>query len=704
MKRKVRTNCRICEPMCPLIATLDDAGDVESLEPNLEHPFGGRACHKGLGFLSIHNSPDRLNWPLKRTSQSRLDPPNFESVDWDGALQEIGERVRNYIELYGRNSVAVYLGNPLALNSSGAKAYRSFRRQLKTQMVFNAGTQDSNNHFDATVALYGASIVTVPDIQNTDYILIIGSNPILSKWTLFSVPNDSGERLKAIPARDGKIVYVNPRSLDDPEDDREETLRVKPDTDVYFLAALINEISDQNGFDHAHIAKYGSNFDSLMKFVSKYPAEKVAEIVGLDVSHFRRIAREIIAAPSMSVQLSTGSNQGRQGSLCVLLKEMLSLVTGNLGKRGGNIKPFGGLDVPVGSNTHRDIETSIGVFSQNPFTGSAPAAVLPDLIESGDIKALLVFGGNPVLSIGGGIRLRNALDKLEFCVTTDISPSATTEMSDYVLPATSFLERDDANDNMLGLQMQPYISFAPAATKPKFDRRSDWWIIEKLSESIWGKDRRTDEPGAQMRHVDSALKEFGLSLDMLKSLEHQAVALDMPPPESLFERCIHHPDKKIDCFPEGFVDKDLFVRCDEIFDELSKAPQDQLKLISRRTRHMHNSWHTNVAHFRKGLHAVNTLHMSEDDAKRLSLFDGDMVKVSNHFGEIETRLTVSTSLRPGVVSLPHGYSSYNSEDQTVASALPGANYNELVPTGIDSYEKFSNMTWLNGIPVEVSRV
>ena len=703
MDKQVKTNCRICEPMCPIIAELNSAGEVESLSPNLKHPFGGRACHKGTGFLSIHNSPDRLNWPLRRRSSSRLAPPDFERVDWDSAMQEISERILGYQDVYGPNSIAVYLGNPLALNSSAARAFFSFQRMLKTQMIFNAGTQDSNNHLDASIPIYGASIIPVPDVLNTDYAIIIGSNPKVSKWTLLSMPNDSGQHLKSIQDRGGKIVYVNPQALDDPENEQEETLQVNPDTDVYFLAALIHEIHELGGFDHAHLAKYATNVDKLIEFVGRYPASKVADVVGLPVEEFGRIAREIIASPSMCVQLSTGSNQGRQGSLCVWLKDMLSLVTGNLGRKGGNFKPLGGVEGPVDLSGHADIETSIGTFTPNPFTQSAPAAILPELIEAGDIKALLVFSGNPVLSIGGGTRLRSSLEKLDLLVTTDILPSATTEMSDYVLPATDWLERDDANDAMLGHQIQPYISYAPAATKPKYGRRSDWWIVERLAELISGQSKGMDQPGANMRRLDAVLQRYGLSVEAVKNAEDQTIALPEPPYEDIFERCVHHPDKKLDCFPEAYVEAGLIAQCENIFVEQGQAAPDLLKLISRRTRQMHNSWHTNVAHYRKGLFSINTLHINEADAERLSLLDGDTVKISNQYGEIETRLTVSSSLRPGVVSLTHGYSSYNSKDQTVASALPGANYNELIPTGPDSFEQFSNMTWMNGIPVKVSR-
>ena len=704
MSRQVRTNCSICEPQCPILAEVNDAGDVESLAPDYERPYGGQACHKGLGYLSIHNSPDRLNWPLKRTTDNRLADPEFERCDWDDALADISEKVRTCIETYGPNSVALYHGNPLALNSSGARAFFSFRALLKTQMIFNAGTQDSNNHFDASVPIYGASIIPAPDILNTDYALIIGANPKVSKWTLISVPNDSGECLKAVSARGGKVVYVNPQALHDPDNEREETLQIKPDTDAYFLAALIHEIHELDGFDRDYVEKYASNIDKLIEFVAQYPAERVADVVGVDAEELKRIAQEIIDAPSMCIQLSTGPNQGRQGSLCVWLKDMLSLVTGNLGKKGGNFKPFGGIEVPVGSPNHKTIETSIGTLTQNPFTRTAASAVLPDLIEAGDIKILLVFGGNPILSISGSSKLRNAIDKLDLLVTTDISPSATTEMSDYVLPATDWLERDDANDVVIGHQIRPHITFSNAATTPKHERRSDWWMIDKLAELITGQSKGLDEPGADMRRLDKFLRYYGLSVDDVKKAEHQTIALNNPPPESIFERCLHHPDKKLDCCPEAYAEAGLFEQCEAIFAEQSQAPSHQLKLISRRTRHMHNSWHTNLAHMRKGINSINTLHMSEEDAERLSLLDGDMVKVSNQYGAVETRLTVSSTLRPGVVSLTHGYSKYNSKDQAVAAALPGANYNELTPTGPGTYEKFSNMTWMNGVPVEVSLV
>ena len=456
------TFCRICEPNCPLIASFDGDGSLTGLRPDMAHPSGGIACHKGLCYDRIHHDPDRLNWPQKRMNPKAQAQGDFQTVEWDDAMAEIGDRIRAVQDRHGPNSVAVYLGNPFAFNAAALLMAAQFQDLLGTAMRFSANTQDAANKFAAIGAVYGtAQAVMVPDIGNTSYLLCIGSNPKVSRWTTMSQPND-WDAVKAIKRRGGKILFINPRRTESSTADTGPTLLIRPGTDIYFLAAMLNEIASITDFKGATVDRYGKNLDGLRAFVSRYPADRVAAVTGIEADTIREVARDFLQAESAIAYSATGINQSRQGVLSVWLVEMLNFVTGNLGKKGGSYKPSGVADHFSPAGSRRQIVTSLGDFSLPDPIGFAvlPGALLPDLIACGDIRALFVLGGNPLLSAGGGMAARSAYAKLDLLVSVDIYRSATGEMSDFVLPSTDWLERPDINLISLGHQPFPMRNIA----------------------------------------------------------------------------------------------------------------------------------------------------------------------------------------------------------------------------------------------------
>lgn len=698
-----KTFCRICEPNCPMNAEVDEKGKVIALKPNPDHPSGGIACHKGLSFLDIHNDPDRLNWPLKRSNSKSDDHGEFERVDWDTALDECADKLEKIREEHGPNSVAIYVGNPLVANSRLTLYYDAFNRALGTRMKFSAASQDMTNKVLGSIAMHGTQVFTVPDIANTDYLLCLGSNPKTSKWTIMSVPNDSGDALKNIRARGGKVCFVNPRVTESSTPETGETLQIKPDTDVYFLAALMCEVERLGGFDQRVIDQHANRFEQLLAFVHQYPAEKVTGVTGLAVEHIREVANDIIAADTAAFYLSTGVNQGRQGLLSYWLLEMLSLATGNLGKKGGSYAPHGFLDnfKPIDLKA-QTVETSLGPMTfPNPMGYTVmPGALMSDFMLNGDIKALINISGNPLFSIGGEDKLRKAFSQLDLLITLDINKNATAELSDYVLPGTDFLERSDVNLFAQGIQMIPYVQLADAVAEPSHERRNDWWIISELTQRM-GLAEKKDE-GDGYNFINLVLSKIGLSIDKLKADPERTALLKTGDFSDFFDRCVVNPDKKIDCYPAIFEENNLFDRCHRLFDELNSETEDSLKLISLRTPYMHNSWLANVQRLRTSAHTINPLNMCAKDAAAKGLLDGDKIRVFNDHGSVETELRINNDLRPGAAAMTHGYGR-GRRGMTVAETHPGANYNRLLPSGPEAFEPLSHMSWMVGIPIEVEK-
>lgn len=701
------TFCRLCEPHCPLIATID-AGRVVGLRPNEADPIGGTACHKGLSYLEVHRDPDRLNYPMKRLNMKSEQQGQFERMGWDAILAEIGKRINDIREEHGPNAIAIYLGNPLFFNGSApGMAYR-LQSALGSLTLFTANSQDAASRVAAFQYMYGSpASMSIPDIYNTDYLLCMGANPRVSKWTGMCSPNDP-EVLKNIKKRGGKIRFVNPRKTESSTEETGPTLQIKPDTDVYFLAAILHELHRTSSFRYESLEGRVKNLDDAIRFVAPYSPAKVSRVTGLTADEITQIAKEISDASSACIYASLGLTQGRQGILSNWLVQVINLVTGNVGRKGGIIKPAALIDACSPIKALHKLETSIGTFEMPEPIGyaSLPGAVLADLIEGGDIHALIILGGNPLLSIGGEERMRQAFGKLDLMLTVDIFPSATADLSDYVLPATDWLERPDINLLGDGLRSFPHVRYTEAMTKPAFERKNDWWILARLIQEIDEDSPLDDHPDDTEGDVsvNQMLAARNLSIEQMLAEPSGVKILPAEAAESIFERTIAHPDGLIDCFPEEFRKAHLERRCEIFFRELEGEPSDTLLLISRRSHLMHNSWFSNIKRFTVGREGVNPLHICSSDAKKYDLFEGDRVLVSSQYGAVETQIFISDELRPGTVAMTHGSGHGRAFGLKSARKNAGENYNKLVPTGPGSYEPLSNMSWLNGVPVSVKRI
>ncbi len=701
MEKQVRTFCRICEPNCPMKATVSADEQVITLEPDHEHPQGGIACHKGLSYAEVHHDPDRLNRPLHRTNPDRSGDGEFEQISWDDATHAIADRLKDIIARHGPNSVAVFAGNPGAFNSRGMVYGGAFVRMLGTQMSFSANTQDMSNRMLAAAAIYGTNTVMVPDLQNTRFLLCMGANPRVSKWTLISTPNDSGQSLADIRTRGGKVLFVNPRVTESSTPETGDTLLIKPGADVYFLAALLNEINRLGGLDTQVLERWSTGMEQALEFAARYPADRVSRVTGISPQDIISVARDFMAADGAAIYISLGVNQGRQGVLAAWLADIIVFATGNLGKKGGMYKPTGLVNFhqPLPVNAIK-VSTSIGELSYTtPGTVPLPAAALPRLIESGDIKALICLAGNPVMTCGGEELFRHAVGRLELMVAVDIMPNATAAMCDYVLPATDFLERADINLLGSGLQANPYVQYTDAVVTPLHDRRHDYRILLDIAKRM-GIYPGEDQDGWAV--INQILGKSELSIETLKDLPHQTRVIEEKPYDEVYRKCLKHEDGKVHCYPSEFVKAGLMERCETIFAELDSEPDAALRMISMRTPYMHNSWLANVKKFRRGGQSVNPLHISVEDAKRRNLTNGELVRVFNQYGEIQARLRVDSGLRQGAVAMAHGYGPGRAS-MRVAEANPGSNVNRLAPNTLDTVEPLSNMSWIGAYPVEVER-
>ena len=698
-----RTFCRVCEPSCGMIATVED-GRMIALAPDKSHPVTkGFVCHKGIYGLDIHNDPDRLNVPLRRTGRGR-----FEEISWDEALDGITVQVKAIMARHGSRAVAGYRGNPAAFNALFGPAWSSFFGGLGGARMFSSGTQDAANKPVGAEASFGSRTVhTIPDIANTDFLLIFGENPAVSHMTYMSIA-DPMAVLREAEARGARIVYINPRTIESARFAGKVT-HIRPDTDVYLMAAMLHEIDVTVGFDADAIARHGRNVEELRAFVSRYPAERVAGITGIDAATIKALARDYATAPRAGIHIATGVNMGRQGTVGYWLMNVLSLVTGNLGRKGGNIFSAGfytrSAAAGRGSTETADyIETPHGTVRQPGGVGiTLPGVLMADFIlDAADpIRALIINAGNPVLSIGGEEKTRRALESLELLVCTDIYRSPTAELAHYILPAAGAFEREDVNTLGIGLQHQPFVQYTEAVVEPAFERKPEWWIYNKLAQrmgqpSVFDGGEHPDLWG----RVNAMLRSSGHSMEELK--RDEVIVVAPPEPEAFFDSVIQTEDKRVECFPAMLAD--ARGRMEDIFQELAAEPRGQLKLITRRDPFMMNTWYANLPKMKRKGRDTNYLLMHPDDAAARQLREGSLVKVRSPHGERDIELKFDMDMMPGVVAINHGWGHSAAPGMRVARRTAGVNANGLLPSGPGAYEPVSNQAHMTGISVEVMAV
>ena len=693
---EVRTFCRICEPSCGLIAHVDQ-GALVKLTPDREHPVTkGFACHKGLAAIDVHNDPDRLDHPMLRAADG-----TWTTTTWDDSMAFTARRLREITAQHGDSSIAAYIGNPDRLQRSGVVTHRpatAIARCATHVLVWNPGLCEQVRCIGGGVRL----VERAPDPRPRAHRSLPHHRrepPRLAGELLLDP-----ERARRAPSRHGRgarIIFVNPRRIETPERGVGETLLIRPDTDVWFLAALLHEIDRIGGFDERVIQLHGTNIDGLRAFIEPYTAESVAGVTGIDPATITDLAAAWVSTPAASVHASTGLNMGRQGTLAYWLVHMLSFVTGRLDASGGNLKSDGfyanarsGAGVPEQGY----VDSEFGRLRRGALPGTLMSHAILDSDEP--IRAMIVVAGNPLLSIGGQERLRKAFEQLELLVVIDIYPSATAELAHVVFPATDMYERDDLNIVNIGTSAQPFAQYTPAVVDPHAERRPEWWIAHRLLQEMGLPSILDDDepdPWSKWRHM----LERGSDISLAELQESGEVrVLPTPTPGTFFDEQVHTLDGRVDCCPGTFAD--AFVRCTQMFDAARAADPDELRLIHRRDPWMHNSWFANVARMKRGGRTTNPLSMHPDDAATRGLHDGESVRVTSAHGEVHCVVEHDVDLMPGVVSMVHGWGHGASPRLRVAHEHPGTNPNVLLPIGPGSFEPLSSQAHMTGIPVLVT--
>ncbi len=719
MAETVTTFCRICEALCGLRVTVD-GGAVRHIDPDPDHvATEGFACVKGLQQHRLYDSPDRLRFPMKRVGN------DWQRIAWDQALGEIGAKLRELLGGRGADAIAMYVGTAAGFSILHPIFAQGFMTGLGARGMYSSATQDCSSKFAVARHVYGFPFTQpFPDVDRTQCLVIVGANPVISKWSFLQVSNPA-KRLKDIERRGGRVFVVDPRRTETAKVAGEHVF-IRPGTDVFFFAAFLHELIAAGGVDRERVARFMSGLDEVERVVAAWPPERTATITGIEPATLRRIVEAYRTADGAALYSSTGVNMGGRGVLAFWLQEVINAVSGNLDRAGGTLVGRGVIDFPrFGKRSGTLLRSDRSRIGDFPSVNDAfPGGVLADeILTQGarQVRALFVTGGNPLITMPNSARLRDALRELELLVVLDIFRNETASLAHYVLPCTTPFERADLPfifPLLLGLQSRPYLQATKRVVAPDGEQRDEATIYLDLCRAagvnLFGSavaqrllETATRLHGLRRGTPRSVPQELLLSLLLratrqggfkgLLARPHGAPRPEHRPDDFLGQRVVTD-DGRVHLAPP-----DVLAMASRLDDELGRelALAGRLRLITKRAIHTHNSWTHNAEEFVDRGRDTNYLYLHPTDAERCGLADGDVADVTSATATVRVPVRLLSDLMPGTVALPHGWGHQHATGLGVASRVRGVNANLLAADGPGSLEPLSGMAHLTGIPVDV---
>ncbi|WP_433197522.1 molybdopterin-dependent oxidoreductase [Nocardia sp. CA-107356] len=719
--RTLLRTCPLCEAVCGLEITLDAQDRVTSVRGDREDPFSkGFICPKGASFGHLDQDPDRLTEPMIRDRAT----DTWRTASWDEAFDLIAQRFPAIVAEHGSQSAALYLGNPNAHTVAGTLYMPVLIRALGTKNLYSASTADQMPKQVASGLMFGDPLtVPVPDLDRTDYLLMLGANPLESNGSLCTAPDFPG-RLKALRKRGGKFVVVDPR-LTRTAKLADEHLFIRPGSDAYLLFGIVHTLFAENLTD---IKVEVAGLDEVRTAAAEFTPEVVARRTGVPAETVLRLARELSAAPTAAVYARIGTCTAEFGTVTQWLVEVINALTGNLDAPGGAMfahAAAGGINRTKPFRTGRWASRVRGLPEA---MGELPVATLADEITTpgaGQVRALVTVAGNPVLSAPSGPRLDAAFAQLEFMVSVDRYLNETTRHADVILPPPRPVQSPHYDFALLQFAVRNYARYSPPLV-PLGERPSEAAVVARLGAALTGQPHSGSGGQDPLTAVDEliitgTLHKAGIAerrpeligvssteqrIDMLLRLGpygewnggtlNLQVLLDNPhgvdfgPLQPRLPGVLRTASKKVELAPQPLLDDVARMRA-----RLADAAPEVV-LIGRRQLRSNNSWMHNIPTLVSGSNTC-TLHINPADVARLGL--GDAAVVKSAAGTLTVPLEPTEAIMPGVVSLPHGWGHTDSA-QTVARAHAGVNANVLTDDSVVDVP--SGNAVFNGVPVTLT--
>jgi anaerobic selenocysteine-containing dehydrogenase len=726
--------CPLCEATCGLELAIAD-GRVTRIRGDRDDVFSkGFVCPKGSSLRQLDADPNRLRTPLIRRNGRLV------ACTWDEAFDHIAARLQPLLAEHGPDAIAVYLGNPNVHNMSGPIYNRVLLKALGTKNIFSASTVDQMPKHVSSGLMFGhPDTIAVPDLDRTDYLLILGANPKVSNGSLATAPDWPG-RIDGIARRGGRVVVVDPR-FSETAAIASEHIPITPGTDAQWLAALGNVIVNEGLVNLGRLADHCAGLDEAAAALTPFTPEAVSATCGIPAEITRRIALEFAAASTAVAYGRIGTHTTRFGTVAAWLVDLLNAVTGNLDTPGGAMFPKAATERPRSIRGFRTGRWASRVEGHPEVRGELPAATLASEIETaglGQVRGLVTIAGNPVLSTPRGDQLRRALQTLDFMVSIDVYRNETTTNADVILPAPSPLYRSHYDLAFTALSVRNIANYSPPVFEMAEGDLDEWEIMLRLGAIAMGMPATTDVSALDDQVLETLIQgsvnderspitgltvgevvadvqgergpdrilDFlirtgpygdgfgtkpGLSLAELIANPH---GIDLGPLQPRIPEVLTTPSGRVELAPLQIVQA-----MEEMQARLAE-PLPGMLLVGRRTLRSNNSWMHNLEILVKGKPRC-TLQINPVDASRIGAVEGQPVTVTAAAGSVTAPATITDIIKVGVVSLPHGWGHDIADGGLeVAARRPGVNVNELSPN--DVVDPLSGNATLTAIPVRLS--
>jgi anaerobic selenocysteine-containing dehydrogenase len=705
MSGTVFRQCTLCEAHCGIAVEVEDGrvlritGDPDDV---MSH---GYICPKAAALADIHADPDRLRRPVKRVGE------RFVEIGWDEALTLAAEGLRAVQDRHGRDAVATYLGNPGA-HSSAVLAGLLFRRLLGSANNYSATSADQLPQHRTSYEMFGHyALLPIPDVDRTDHMLILGANPAVSNGSIMTAPGIR-DRLKAIRARGGKVVVIDPRFTETAKQ-ASEHIQIRPGGDPYLLLGMLHVLFAEGLVRLGRFKNRADGLGELETLAAQWSPQRAARYAGVEAETIERLARELARASRAVVYGRVGVCQQVTGTLTHWLINALNVLTGNFDTPGGAMFTTPAVDIlrltelavqkgPKAGGRQR-------VSGLPSFIEEVPVAGLADEILTpgeGQVRGMVSYAGNPVLSAPGGTKLDEAFSQLEWFVAIDMYLTETTRHAHVILPPVAHLERDDIDIVLVSVAVRNYVRYNPAAVPAPPDGRTDWQILMELAARVrrgasglkflGGPDRLID---LGLRTGPYGLMRGGLNINKVKRASH---GIDLGPLRPQTPGVLRTKGKRLRLAPPEFVAE--AAELERLADERDAALSNgyDMVLIGRRQLRSNNSWMHNSARLMKGDDRCTALIHPEDASAR-GLADGQKVRVISAAGAVELPVEISEEIRAGVVSIPHGFGHHRSGvGWRRAASKAGASMNDITDPKL--VDRLTGNAAFNAVPVRVEAV
>jgi len=737
--------CPLCEATCGLTLTIEDAR-VTDVRGDAEDVFSrGYICPKGVALGELHADPNRLTQPLIRGEDGSLQP-----ATWDEAFQVIRERLGLILTEHGPQSVGLFLGNPNVHNLSGAFYLPAFIKALGTTQRFSASTVDQMPKQVACALMYGTALsVPVPDIDRTDYFLMLGANPLISNGSMMTSANFPG-RLRALRKRGGQLVVVDPVRTRTAAAANQH-ISIRPGSDALWLASLAYLLTREPTLAAAEPWIDASEWHEIVTRLEPFTPEATAPLTGIDAETTQRIARELRAARSAAIYgrmgtttagFTSGDVTTPMATLASWLIDVINIAIGSLDRPGGVMFPLPvaggpstegtpgsghGVQIPGRRRTRvRGLPSALGEF---PASTLAEEIDTPEPDSDEHIRAVFVIGGNPIVSTPNQQRLTKAFGELELLVSVDPYLTATSSLADVILPVASPLTRPQHDVVFNNLAVRNQARYSPAIFDVPEGEKDETEVLAQLAAIAAGIASGHEPTVAQIEDLiaytvasqactDAASRAHGRTPEeLLEAVSHRTGVdriLDLrirtgpygdgfgSHPDGLtLQHLIDNPHgidlgpleprlPEVLRTPTGRIDVAPAVLLEALTDASSllnhDSPPPRFTLVGRRHLRSNNSWMKGLPTLTGGSNTPTAM-IHPNDAAELGIINGADLVLNTPTGSITLPASVRDDISPGCVCVPHGWTD--------------ANVNALVD--VQAIDSLAGTSVLSGIGITLSR-